>query len=157
MGFCAAATFRPAVGMGGAPSIWRLSRLTGYMAPAEKEAMAASILNHMGRTFQVNPQWAMGQIQNEGATSQIISQTANQIADMAAKSQRSRDAVDDEISRRRSNAMLGVVDVVDSATGREIKVESGSNYYWIDQRGTIVGTETDTRPNVDFRALVQLP
>jgi hypothetical protein len=47
--------------------------------------------------------------------------------------------------------------VVDPYTGRRTTVESGSNYYWIDQRGAIVGTDTDTRPNIDFRALVRLP
>jgi len=41
--------------------------------------------------------------------------------------------------------------------GRQIKIESGSEYYWIDHRGTIVGTQTDTRPNLDFRALIRLP
>jgi hypothetical protein len=63
----------------------------------------------------------------------------------------------DEISRRRSNAILSVEDVVDPTTGREFKVESGSNYYWIDHRGTIVGTQTDSRPNLDFRELTRLP
>jgi hypothetical protein len=63
----------------------------------------------------------------------------------------------DELSRRRENAILGVEDVVDPVTGRELKVESGSNYYWIDHRGDIVGTQTDTRPNLDFRELTRLP
>jgi hypothetical protein len=40
---------------------------------------------------------------------------------------------------------------------RQIKVESGRNYYWSDQHGTIVGTNTPTRPNLDFRELVRLP
>jgi hypothetical protein len=35
--------------------------------------------------------------------------------------------------------------------------ESGSHYHWIDQRGVIVGTETDTRPTIDIRALVRRP
>ena len=46
---------------------------------------------------------------------------------------------------------------MDPATGRHMTVDSGAGYYWVDQRGVIVGTNTDTRPNVDFRALVQLP
>jgi hypothetical protein len=36
-------------------------------------------------------------------------------------------------------------------------VESGTNYYWIDQRGRIAGTTTDTKPSIDFRQLVRLP
>jgi hypothetical protein len=49
------------------------------------------------------------------------------------------------------------VDVIDPATSRQIKVESGSNYYWTDQRGTVVCTDTDTRPNLDLRQAVRLP
>jgi hypothetical protein len=43
-----------------------------------------------------------------------------------------------------------VIDVVDPDTGRVTKVDSGSNYYWVDPRGTIVGTETGTRLSLDF-------
>lgn len=63
----------------------------------------------------------------------------------------------DELSRRRSNATLELLDVVDEATGRALKVEAGSNYYWIDQRGNVVGTETHTTPGFEFRPLLVLP
>ncbi len=36
-------------------------------------------------------------------------------------------------------------------------LESGSEYYWMDHRGAVVGTQTDTRPNLDFRQLLRLP
>ena len=49
------------------------------------------------------------------------------------------------------------MDVVDPATGSSFKVENGSNYYWIDDRGSIVGTDTSTQPSVDFRQIVALP
>jgi hypothetical protein len=64
---------------------------------------------------------------------------------------------DSEMSRRQSNATLGVVDAVDPDTGSRFKVESGSGYYWIDNAGHIAGTQTDTAPNVDFRQLVVMP
>jgi hypothetical protein len=50
-----------------------------------------------------------------------------------------------------------VVDVIDPVTGRETKVESSSSYYWIDHRGTIVGTDIYTKPSIDFREMIQLP
>jgi hypothetical protein len=153
-GYCGAATW---VGGGGPMSLWKVDDLVGYMAPPQGAALAEEIMKHIAETWQWNPQWAMMQLRNAGTTSEIISGTANQIADEAARRQRARDAVDDEMARRRSNATLGIVDVVDPRTGRRTTVESGSNYYWIDQRGAIVGTDTDTRPNLDFRALVQLP
>ncbi len=114
-------------------------------------------MRHMSRSWQYNPQWQMMQLRLTGATSRAVSDTASQIAEMAARSQRARDAVDDEIARRRSNAALDTVDLVDPQTGQRMSVESGSNYYWVDSRGVILGTNTDTQPKVDFRALVQFP
>jgi hypothetical protein len=153
-GYCGAVTW---VGHSAPANLWRVGYLVGYMAPPQGAALARAILEHVAETWQWNPQWAMMQLRNEGATSEMLSATANQIAEEAARRQRARDAVEDEMARRRSNATLGIVDVVDPHTGRRTTVESGSNYYWIDQRGVIVGTDTDTRPNIDFRALVQLP
>ena len=108
-------------------------------------------------SFQINTEWGMRQIQTAGAQSRIIAGATQEIAGMAERSQRYRDAVDDRIAQLRSNATLGVTDVVDPATCRHTTVDSGSGYYWVDHRGVIVGTNTDTHPNVDFRALVQLP
>ena len=65
--------------------------------------------------------------------------------------------MNDELSRRRSNANRGVVDVIDQTSGQEFQVESGSNYYWIDHRGNIVGTDIYTRPTIDFQEMLQLP
>ncbi len=90
-------------------------------------------------------------------TSQIVSRTQQEISKTISDTYWNRQGVMDELSRRRSNATLGVEDVIDPATGRQIKIESGSDYYWIDHRGSIVGTQTDTRRNLDFRQLVRLP
>jgi hypothetical protein len=97
------------------------------------------------------------QLQLTAAASRAVSGNANDMANMIARSQKARDAIDDEIARRRSNATLGTVDLADPETGRRMSVESGSDYYWVDPRGVIVGTNTNTVPAVDFRALLQLP
>ena len=99
----------------------------------------------------------MREIQAAGAKSRIISGATQEIAGMAESSQRYRDAVDDRIARLRSNATLGVTNVVDPATGQRTTVDSGSGYYWVDQRGMILGTNVDTSPGVDFRQLLELP
>jgi hypothetical protein len=59
----------------------------------------------------------------------------------------------DALAERRSRATLEVEDLTDS-DGNTYRVESGSSYYWIAPNGTIVGTDTDTRPDVDFDELV---
>ena len=50
-----------------------------------------------------------------------------------------------------AKARRGIEQVRDPLTGRTDEVSSGSNYYWIDAQGRIVGTQTDTTPNIDFR------
>lgn len=136
---------------------WRVEFLYGYLAAAEQAPKAQAVLEHLIQTFQLNPQWVAMQQGLAANTSAIVAQTNHEISRIISSSYHRRQAVMDELSRRRSNAILGVEDVVDPATGREFKVESGSNYYWIDHRGHIVGTETDTRPSLDFRELVRLP
>ena len=108
-------------------------------------------------SLQFNPQWGMREIQGAGDRSGIISGATREIAGMAESSQRYRDAVDDRIARLRSNATLGVTDVVDLATGRRTTVDSGSGYYWVDNRGMILGTNVNASPGVDFRRLLELP
>ncbi|GIW55442.1 MAG: hypothetical protein KatS3mg082_1846 [Nitrospiraceae bacterium] len=141
-------------GMGG---VWNVQYLFGYLAAREKAEQAQSVLNTMIKSLQLDPQWVAMQQNVTANVSQIVSRTNAEISSIISESYWSRQGTMDELSRRRSNAILGVEDVMDPVTGREIKVESGSSYYWIDQRGTIVGTETDTRPNIDFRELIRLP
>jgi hypothetical protein len=136
---------------------WRAEELSAYIAPPEGAGQAEAVLNRMRNSFRVNTQWGMREIQGAGARSRIISGATQEIAGMAESSQRYRDAVDDRIARLRSNATLGVTDVVDSATGRRMTVDSGSGYYWVDHRGMILGTNVDTSPGVDFRRLLELP
>lgn len=137
--------------------IWNAEHLAGFLAAEDRLALAREVFDHMLKSIELNPQWVAMQQNITASTSRIVSRTNAEISRIIDQSYWSRQATMDEISRRRSNAILGVEDVIDPLTGRELKVESGSNYYWIDYRGTIVGTQTDTRPNLDFRELVRLP
>jgi hypothetical protein len=137
--------------------LWNVEHLCGFLAPAARAAEAQSVLHHIIGSIQVNPQWAAMQQGIAANTSRIVARTSEAISNIINETYWNRQAVMDEISRRRSNVTLGVEDVIDPATGRQIKIESGSEYYWMDHRGTIVGTQTDTRPTLDFRQLLRLP
>jgi len=130
--------------------------LYAYMAPARREAEARSALEHMVSTFRIDPQWEARQQQTTMATSQIAAQTQQHISDGIMKSWEYKNKVDDEISRRRENATLGTVDVI-SPSGRQYKVDNSSNYYWIDGDGNILGTQTSTRPDINYQQMTQLP
>jgi hypothetical protein len=136
---------------------WSVQHLFGYLAARNKAQEAQQVIEKIVASVAINPDWARRQQQTTMDTSRIVSETNSAISKIIDDTYWTRQRSQDEISRRRSNAILGVEDVIDPATGREIKVEAGSNYYWIDHRGTIVGTETDTLPSLDFRALTRLP
>jgi hypothetical protein len=144
-----------AAGMPG--GIWNVEYLFGFVARESKERLGKSVLAHILETVRVNPYWLAMQQNVAKNTSGIVSRTQTEISHLISDSYWYRQRSLDEIDRRRSNAILGVEDVVDPLTGREIRVESGPNYHWVDPRGTIIGTETDTTPGVDFRDLVRLP
>jgi hypothetical protein len=46
--------------------------------------------------------------------------------------------------------------VVDPATGEQKKIYNSADYYWINNQGRIVGTQTESVPGLDFRRLTQL-
>lgn len=140
--YFAATQVTQSYGMG----LWHVEILYGYLAPGDKVAQDQSVLGHMVRTFQLNPQWVampQGIVAN---TVEIVSRMSREISKIISQSYWDRQVVMDELDRRRSNAILSVEDVVDPVTGEEFKVESGWNYYWIDNRGMIVGTDTHAHP-----------
>jgi hypothetical protein len=134
---------------------WYVHHISGFLAPVGKEAVASTIWEHVRWSVQFDPQWETMEAQLATSAAMAVSRTSNEILDSWIASQHRSVAIDDAIAHRRSNATLGVVDVADPETGRRMTVESGSNYYWADQRGMVVGTNTDTHPGLDFRALLQ--
>lgn len=136
---------------------WRAELLMAYIAPPENIRQAEAATLRLLSSFQLNPQWGMAQVRAAGAQSRIIAGATQDIANMAQQSQRYRDAVDDRIAKLRSGATLGVTEVMDTRTGQRMTVDSGSGYYWINNQGQVVGTNVDTRPNIDFRRLLELP
>ena len=65
-----------------------------------------------------------------------------------------RQQANDGIFDRGSDATRGVEKATDPRTGEPLEVWAGSNYYWLDQNGVIFGTDTHTRPGVNFRKLL---
>ena len=145
-------------GTAGMPGgIWHVEYLYGYSARREQAARAQRIMSHMLATYQDNPQWVAMQQNVTAATSRIVAQTQQEVSKIISDTFAYKNQVGDEISRRRENSILGTVDVIDPASGRQFKVENSSNYYWLDNHGVIVGTQTDTTPGWNFRQMTALP
>ena len=152
--------------------LWYVYRLYGYLAPPERQQEADMICRHVVDSWVVNPQWRMKEkqmaasaVQADNARSRQIQQRALQAiaedqretSDMISKSYWQRQKVYSEISRKRENAILGTVDVVDPDSHSQYKISYNSDYNWMDNQGNIVGTRTDTSPGVGWRKMIDLP
>ncbi len=110
-------------------SLWSVEELFGYLAPVEQSELAQLVLSRTVQSIQINSRWLVMQQGIVAKTSQIVAQTGQAISKLITDSYWQQQNTLDEIGRRCSNPTLGVVDVIDSVTGRELKVGSGSNYY----------------------------
>jgi hypothetical protein len=134
--------------------IWQVQHLVGYVAPANRVAEAEAVLRHLIESAQVNPQWAQMQQGVTAASSRIVARTHAEISASMSESYWSRQRSQDNLSRQWSNVTLGQTDVVDPVTGEKWKVASGNNYYWRKEgTGQVAGTDTWTRPDIDFTPL----
>lgn len=143
-GYVFAGTFRTS-------SLWGVKYLYIAFAPSAGGGLNSSmkILTREADTFKENPRWVAMNENIAMSSSKIETEANNKIEKMISDSFNYNNKVMDEIDRRRENAILGEVDVVDEQTGEDYKVDSGSNYYWM-KNGTIVGTNTDAIPNHDI-------
>jgi hypothetical protein len=112
-----------------ATKLWHVWRLLLFEAPEGREQEAAAVLVHMAETFRIDQQWAAAQAQTTAQQSRILADEQSATSKSISDGYWGRQGALDDISRRRSNATLGVVDVVDPAIGSSFKVENGSNYY----------------------------
>jgi len=136
---------------------WNVALMLITTCPASDAALVQETANHMFLSMKINPQWEASQQQLAGNVSQIVSQTNQEISKIINDAYWTRQGVMDNISRKFSNYILGVTDVVDPETGQTWKVEAGHNFYWAKPYGNVVvGSETFTRPDIDFTPLREL-
>jgi hypothetical protein len=153
-------------------TVWMVYRLYGYLAPPDRRAEAEEVVGQVARAFKIEPAWHARQRQLARATVyqdmlrsqeiqrrafEAISRTLSETSNIVTSSYWQRQKVYDEISRKRENAILGTVDVVDPSSGRQYKVTYNADYHWMDGQGGILGTLTDTPPGLGWRKLVDLP
>jgi Short C-terminal domain len=168
-GVLVVATVVPFPGQAG---LWYVYRLYGYLAPPDRQKDAEAVYQQAIQSWHINPEWqareqqiANNAVQQDNARSQQIRARAMQaiqddqrhISDTIVKGYEQRSRVYDEISRRRENAILGEVDVVDPESGTQYKVDNYSDYHWMNNQEDILGTQTHTSPGPDWRELVTLP
>lgn len=168
-GYYAAVTILPFPGRNG---IWYVDSLYGYLAVPERQQQADDVSRHVLNSMGINAQWKQREDQIAGnaveqdnvrsqeiqaRARQAIADNQKQTSDMIVKGYEARSKVYDEISRKRENAILGTVDVVDPNSGKQYKIDNYSDYHWMNNSGVVAGTKTDTSPGSDWRQLITLP
>jgi hypothetical protein len=147
--------------------MWQVSGVGGFISPENRVAEASAAIIKLLTTRNVSKQWAQGNAQmvaqitaiSQKAAAELSAQIASRYsASSSTTSGGSSGSVSDDLSRRWQNNTMDQTDVVDQATGQSYKVESGANYYWINQQGTsIVGTNAPSQPSTDYAAMTELP
>jgi hypothetical protein len=151
---------------------WSVEDLYGVFAPPQYMQQARSVGEKITSSFHLDPEWearekkiSQAAVQQDNIRSQQIRQRAlraiqddlHATTDAIVNGYNQRQAVYGEISRKRENAILGTVDVVDPASGKQYKIENYSDYHWMDNQGYIAGTKTADSPGPGWRQLIDLP
>lgn len=125
--------------------IWMAS-LFGYSSPESLFNETEYLVLKSAETFKVNPAWAAQEAQEVNRRAGIISSTQDSISDTISSTFEYRSESQDRINEEWSKTTLGVEEVYNPETGDTRYVDSGANYYWMDNQNRIYGTETDENP-----------
>lgn len=125
--------------------IWAAS-LFGYSSPENLFNETDYLVLKSSETFKVNPQWAAKEAQEVNKRAGIISSTQDSISDTISSTFEYKSESMDRINNEWSKTILGVEEVYNPETGDTWTVDSGSKYYWMDNKNNIYGTETDENP-----------
>jgi hypothetical protein len=156
----------------GPSSMWGVYRLYGYLAPAGREQEGEQAIATALRSWKFNPQWEAQQrgianaaVQQDNIRSQQIRSRALQAIaedqrhtnETITKGWEQRQKVYDEVSRRRENAILGTLDVIDPQTGTQYKVSNFGDYHYMSNEGYIYSTNSPNSPGPNLREMITLP
>ena len=136
---------------------WMVPVLAIYTCPEREAPNIQDLASRMFQSFQMNPVWVARQQQTNANVGRIVAETGREISRIISDAYWTRQGVMDNVHRKFSNAILGVTDVRDPETGETWKVEAGHNFYWAKGAGRgVAGTDTYTRPDINFRPLFEI-
>lgn len=135
-------------------------------APVEAWDLHEPVLAGILDSFEMNPSWQQAQDQANAAANNArmqdiyarqrqISQTLSETSDIISQGYWGRQAVYDQISHDRSNAMRGVQDVRDFS-GQVFNVPAGHDQYWRDNLNNVFGGSWLAQPDPTWQRLEPL-
>lgn len=135
-------------------STWQVYRLALAEAPRGRLAEGEAAVGQLAAGFRIDPVWAQGEAAKAGVNSRVITEMSEAVSSSVSSAFRYRQDSQDRVREMDADARRGIERLVDPLTGQGYEVSSGSRYYWVDPRGTVVGTDTDSLPQIDFRQLL---
>jgi len=144
----------------GGLSMWWAGDMGGllvFIASEDQLATAHRVVERMRASLQVDPQWFAAQQQTTMAVSRITTQVNDYVSNLISQSYADKWKTYDSIFDRYSHYQRDVQDLIDPQTQQGYQVQAGSNYYWIDDKGHIVGTDSDFNPDpLWFRDMLRI-
>jgi len=125
--------------------IW-VASMFGYSSAESLFNETEYLVLRSAETLKVDPEWAKREAQEMNERLGIIASTQESISETISSTFEYRSDTMDAINEEWSDTILGIEEVYDSDTGEMHIVDSGARYYWIDDRGTIYGTDTYESP-----------
>jgi hypothetical protein len=140
----------------GVGNIWNVTKLEGFMAPANRATQADVILQRMLASTTVNPQWWRAELGADERIKENHRRYREFSENLQRQTQAERWASWDRRMDQAGDNLQNRTRVVDPETGEAFKVENTSNYYWIDTRNEVIaGTNIPYKPTWDFREMLQ--
>jgi len=134
--------------------IW-VANIFGYSSPENIFDETEYLVLKSAKTINVDSNWAAREAIEINKRLGIISSTNESVSNSISSSFDYKSKSMDRINNEWSKTMLGVEEVYNPQTQTSYTVESGANYYWINNKGTIFGTQTadNPSPNEDMKPL----
>lgn len=137
--------------------LWEGNRLFGFLAPRDLAPAASDMLVHMAQSFAFDPVWVARTSKSAADISVTATRVNAQVSKSIMQSWSERRAAQERGLEEYSRMQRGIDVYANPATGTSVTVPGGSNYYWIDAQGRVIGTQTDTVPGPGFIRMVRVP
>jgi hypothetical protein len=121
--------------------------LQGFVAVEDRIPTAIAVMERMRTSFEITPQWYRDNTRTVEAMARQAGETGRHVSAAVSKAFANAQPPYTSIHERFAYYKNDVVPLTDPKSGQSYRAQVGSNYYWIAERGQIVGTTTSFNPD----------
>ena len=147
--------------MGGVAGTWWADGIHGFIAPADRMAVAAGAMARLIVSGRQSPQWATGERDHQVRMGQQFQAYSRWSQELQRKTIEQRWQADAAHQRGMRDILGGTVRLTDPGTGETFEASARERYYFRingADRPTAIGSETDFKPvaDVDMTRLLKI-